>query len=226
MSGPINNEINNADQAIIKSYNHADPSLNVTLRNATVDLNVSAFTDSIKIGDGTGQTATITPVGGTKSLDVNVTDIAITHTSDSIRLGDGTNFITSTAVGAKTALDVTVAGGTVAQIPSGVTRLEYDSNTVSVGGTQTIVSFTVPSGIYLQKVYLSGTSIGIYTVLKNGTPLMVYRMSQTQFSAVIDLATSTAWGIDTVSGDVLSVTAQNAGTTLATFDATLQCLQS
>jgi hypothetical protein len=82
------------------------------------------------------------------------------------------------------------------------------------------------SGVYIQTVYLSGTSIGEYRVKKNGTTVMVYRMSQTEFSAVLQLATTTAWGIETVITDIITVEVTNAGTSVATFDITLQNLLS
>lgn len=222
----MDSPINNADQAIIKAFDQPSQTLKTTLVNAAVDINVSAFTDSIKIGDGTGSTATITQIGPKKALDVNVADIAISHQADSIRLGDGTNYLTSTTSGGKTALDVSINGGTVSQAPSGTTTLVYATTNVAAGSTGTIINYSVPAGVYIQKIYLSGTSIGKYTVKKNGTPQMIYRMSQTQFSTTLDLATSTAWGLQTVISDIISVTVENAGTQAADFDVTLQNLQT
>ena len=70
--------------AIINSYDHESESLKTTLTNADVNINVSAFTDSIKLGDGSGDTATITTVGIKKALDVNVTDITLDASNDSV----------------------------------------------------------------------------------------------------------------------------------------------
>lgn len=75
--------------------------LRVSIENIPVTIDVSALTDSIKIADAAGVAATITDVAGKKSLDVNVTDITLSHTNDSVRLGDGgSNLATVTATGA------------------------------------------------------------------------------------------------------------------------------
>jgi hypothetical protein len=226
MPGPIDNQINNADQAIIKSYDHAAEAIRTTITNAAVDINVTAFTDSIKIGDGLGATVSITNVGGKQSLDVNVTDIAISHVSDSIRLGNGTDFLTTTAVSGKVALDVSVASGTinVVQAPAGGTVLLYSTLSLAPAITGTVVTYVVPANIYIQKLYLSGTAIGVYTLKINGVTQSIFRMSQTQYSTTVDFATNTAWGLSTVVGDIVTVTALNAGTSLSDFDVTLQNL--
>lgn len=73
-----------ANQALIRSFDESSESLKTTITNAEVNINVSAFTDSIKIGDGTGTNTTITDLGSVKALDVNVADISIDKSSDSI----------------------------------------------------------------------------------------------------------------------------------------------
>lgn len=99
MAGKIADQA--ANQLLGRIFDESSDSLKTTLVNAEVSIDVSAFTDSIKIGDGAGETATITNNGGKKSLDVNVTDIAISHANDSIRIGDGgSNLATVTAAGA------------------------------------------------------------------------------------------------------------------------------
>lgn len=77
--------------------------------NASGELIVSG---AIGGGSGSGATkitngsidATLTDIFGKISLDVNVTDITITHADDSIRLGNGTNFISSETIGSEVAL--------------------------------------------------------------------------------------------------------------------------
>lgn len=71
--------------AIVRSFDEATESLKTTITNAAVEINVSAFTDSIKIGDASGLTATIADMGsGIKALDVNVRDLTIDKSNDSI----------------------------------------------------------------------------------------------------------------------------------------------
>ncbi len=79
LTGKRNNEI------LEDVHDTTANSLRTTLTNAEVEIAVSAFTDSIKIGDSTGATATITDQGGgVKALDVNVTDIVLRKDNDSI----------------------------------------------------------------------------------------------------------------------------------------------
>lgn len=216
-----------ASQVIRRAYDDAENRIRVdaevTATIGTVDVILDAASDNVAIADPDGNFLEINPDG---SINTNVN---ISHTDDSIRLGNGTDFITSTTTGPKVALDVNVLGGvaTTKLTPSGETENVYDTNTVAVGATQTILTYTVAvEGVYIQTVYLSGTSIGEYRVKKNGATVMVYRMSQTEFSAVLQLATTTAWGIKTITGDIISVEVTNAGSSLATFDISLQNLLS
>jgi len=72
-------------ESLVKSFDETTESLKTTITNAEINLNVSAFTDSIKIGDASGQTATIADMGsGIKALDVNVRDLTIDKSNDSI----------------------------------------------------------------------------------------------------------------------------------------------
>ncbi len=80
-------EINSGSHAhaIVRSFDEETESLKTTITNAAVEINVSAFTDSIKIGDASGVTATIADMGsGIKALDVNVRDLTIDKSNDSI----------------------------------------------------------------------------------------------------------------------------------------------
>ena len=74
----------NMSHSIVRSFDEGTDSLKTTITNADVNINVSAFTDSIKIGDANGDTVTITNVSGKKSLDVNVTDITLDKSNDSV----------------------------------------------------------------------------------------------------------------------------------------------
>lgn len=111
--------------------------------------------------------------------------------------------------------------------PSGETSLVYSNANVAGGSTTSVLTYLVPAdGIYIQTVYLSGTSIGEYRLYKNGVPMAVYRMSQTEYSAIIFLATATSWGLSTEIGDLISVEVTNASINPATFDITIQNLNS
>lgn len=87
----------------------------------------------VRITDGS-QFVSITDVGGKKSLDVNVTDISLSHANDSVRIGDGVNLATATVSGAKVGLDVAV-------IPSAAEKTIIDSSV-----TDTIYYGFAPTG--------------------------------------------------------------------------------
>lgn len=80
----------------------------------------------VRITDGS-VAATITDVAGKKSLDVNVTDITLSHLNDSVVLGDATGLITSTVRAGKRAIDVN------SNIDEKILIDEVDSNTTFVG---------------------------------------------------------------------------------------------
>ncbi len=75
---------NNSSDPINRAFDPTDDTLKVKIDGAVVEIDVTALTDSIKIGDGAGETATITDVGGKKSLDVNVTNITLDSANDSV----------------------------------------------------------------------------------------------------------------------------------------------
>lgn len=79
-------DINSGDMnhSIIRSFDEATDSLKTTITNADVNINVSAFTDSIAIADDSGNKVTTTLVSGKQSLDVNVTDITLDKSNDSV----------------------------------------------------------------------------------------------------------------------------------------------
>lgn len=145
-------------------FDEASDSIKTTLTNAEVSLSVSALTDSIKIGDGAGSTATITDNSGKKSLDVNVTDIAISHANDSIRIGDGgSNLATVTAANA-----LKVDGSAVNQPTKAAT-------TTITGSASTLNGLVIPS------TDISGYSTGYLHLTADdvsGVAKVVYEGSQ------------------------------------------------
>lgn len=222
-----------ANHSIIRSFDDATDSLRTTLTNASVEIAVSAFTDSIKIGDTTGQTATITDLGGgVKALDVNIADVQINHASDSVRLGDGTNLLTSTLEGGKRALDVSLVNpnlsGSFTQAPAGATVLEYGNvPSLAIGGTTTVVSYIVGMGDerYVQKVYVSSTQVATFVFKLNGNTILTTRMNPTNFSQTMDFSTGSAFGIHMLPGDVVAVEATNDGNAIAEVNSTIQFME-
>jgi len=202
----------------------------VSLSGTASEVIISHVDDSIRIGDGTNL-VTSTNVGAKQGLDVNViNDIAlsVTHTDDSIRLGDGTGYLTTTVSGPTRSLDVNISGGSVKPIPAGATVLTYGVQTVAAAATVNVVQYVVPAGnpVYLQKIYISGESIGTWTVYINATVLMVARMTYTDFSRTIDLATASAFGVTTSPGDIIKVEVENVSASPALYDATIQTMNT
>ena len=206
----------------------------VTVEGTASEVIISHTDDSIRLGDGTNLVS-VTNVGSKYGLDVNILNdivVEIDHTTDSIRLGDGTSYLTSTTVGPKVALDVNLAAGNVSgtftQAPSGVTVVTYGTQTVAISGVTFVAQYTIPAGnpVYLQKIYLSGESIAKWTIYKNATVLMIARMTHTDFSRTLDLATSSAFGIVTSPGDIIKVEVENVSSSVSNFDATIQTMNT
>lgn len=229
-----NLSVGDSNQAIVRSFDEATESLKTTITNADVEIAVSAFTDSIKIGDGTGQTATITDLGGgVKALDVNIADIAVSHTSDSVALGDGAGLLTSTVSGPKRALDVNLLSGSVTgtftQAPSGETILVYGENlSLAIGATTTVVTYTAGSGVtrYTQRVYTSSTQVATFVVEKNAVVVLTTRLNPTKFSDMLDFATGSAFGIKIETGDTIAIKATNDGSAIAEVNSTIQFMET
>jgi len=79
--------------------------------------------------------------------------VDLSHTTDSVRLGDGTNFLTSTTVGPKTALDVSVINSLAISVDAadGDNLAIHDSdgdeleiNTDGSINVKTVQLFTIP----------------------------------------------------------------------------------
>jgi hypothetical protein len=210
-------------------FDASSKSLKVNISNGSVE------TPSVmQISDG-ARAITGTQSGLKNALDVSVInnlELSITHLDDSIALGDGTGLITSSIFGSKRALDVNITagdvGGEFTQAPSGTTVATYDTESVNSGETKIITEYVVPPGnqVYLQKVYVSGDSVGKFTIYRNSSVLLVIRLSQTTFYQPIDFATSTAFGIQTSPGDILKVEAQNVSPVSGIFDATIQTMNT
>lgn len=103
--------------------------------------------------DGNSNTLRVSVIDGSTG-DGSGFEVIISHTSDSIRLGDGTNYITSTTIGPKTALDVNVIN--TAQIVTS----NFDSVTTTYpSATQEVYQFRVGgiSGTVQQTVTVNYT---------------------------------------------------------------------
>lgn len=210
-------------------FDVSSKSLKVSLANGSVE-----SPSVMQISDGENA-ITSTSSGAKNALDVSVInniELSITHLDDSIALGDGTGLITSSMFGAKRALDVNVASGDISgefkQTPNGSTVATYNTSDLTSGQVKVITQYTIPSGnpVFLQKVYVSGSAVGKFTIYKNAEVLLVIRLSQTMFYQPVDFATSTAFGISTVAGDVIKIEAQNVSAATATFDGTIQTMNT
>lgn len=78
-------------RAIVNSFDEATNSLSMRLINAPIDINVSAFADSIAIAGADNLKTTTTLIGAKRGLDVNVIDLVLDAIADSIAVSDGTN---------------------------------------------------------------------------------------------------------------------------------------
>ncbi|MCA6515156.1 MAG: hypothetical protein IM577_06110, partial [Chitinophagaceae bacterium] len=121
---------------------------------------VGGGSGSVQISDGV-QTVTITDVAGKKSMDVNVTDIVISHIADSIRIGDGTRLVDVSTIGGKNSLHTTQEKKTYKKLID-----EPDANTIFIGLADP--GSSASSAVWqIKKIVFSGANIS--ELLANGS---------------------------------------------------------
>lgn len=141
--------------AIVKSYDEATESLKTTIVNAAVEVNVSAFTDSIKIGDASGVTATITTIAAKKGLDVNVIDIALDAANDSVSVP-----------GVATAANQVIAQNSLTSIDAKQDYSNFESNHQTISAsTDTTITFSQA----VRMVRVTNWDIVNIVLVKNGS---------------------------------------------------------
>jgi len=124
-------------------------------------------------------------------------EVIIDHTTDSIRLGDGTTLFTSTAIGAKTALDVNVINNSVGQTG--------DTATVSMPISGTEYTYSIPIGvkwIEIRSRFRGKISFGYATSNRNFT---IMPGNTKKIDDIITTAARTLYISSTKSGDTLEI---------------------
>ena len=173
-------------------------------------------------------------VDATATIESGTFNIILTHQEDSIRLGDGTNFITSTAVSGKNGLDVNVLNQIPISLPTDASLSAYPLEkgtvintynevlSVASGITTTLTTYTVPSGRrgYLVVCEYSGENIATYVVNINGNPQDKKRTNYgTSLNAFTAFNSNSNTGVALNSGDVVTVTVIQNGTSVADYNA-------
>jgi hypothetical protein len=159
-------------------------------------------------------------------------EIVISAADDSIRshTHDGSgNAISSTVSGAKRGLDVNVLNPS-GSVSRSATSSFVEALSVASGVETTIGTYTVPSGKigFLQRIYLSGTNIGTYTILVNGSTI---DKSYTYFGAPLNInrefgtSDATAPGYELATGDIITVKILHSRPTTGDFHARIQVLE-
>jgi hypothetical protein len=214
-------------------YDNPTRSLKVNL----VGSGTPSLPNVVRLTDGTGYLSS-TVDGAKRALDVNVInniELSISHLDDSISLGDGSGLLTTTVEGSKRALDVSLLGGELdnvsgdfTQSPTGISVTTFNSASLPSLSSTVLVQYTVPAGnpVYLQKLYLSGDTIGKFTVKINAGIILVIRLSYTNIYQLIDLATNTAFGIPVSAGDIISIEVDNVSNGAVVYDATIQTMNT
>jgi uncharacterized UPF0146 family protein len=155
-----------AGESVVKAFDESSESFKTTLVNADVNINVDAFTDSVKIGDGTGNTATITEIGSKKAIDVNVVDISLNESSDSVKVfqdtHDNLNLNSNIQIGNT---DVSNSNPVPTKIVQNVSNIYNEVLNVSNGIPTEILNTTLTFDKYLKLVSVSGTNIAMYELL-------------------------------------------------------------
>lgn len=219
---PLNTKLD-ADQVIRRSYDEPNNRLRVDAQvSATigsVDVIIDAATgDNIAISDGTN-TLAINPDG---TIDVNVSNIVISHTNDSIKVGDGTDFL---AVNPDGSINVNVNNIT----GSGSNRIVFNEITSVASATlTTIASYTVPvvTSASLQQVLVSGTNIAAYEVYVNAVKIAKKRTYFSDLNEEFIFAVTSNNGYVVSTGDVVEIKVLHDRPTLGDFEATIQLIEA
>lgn len=147
------------------------------------------------------------------------TEVSIDAADDSVRIGNGTgNFL---AVNNDGSINVDVTGSTA--YTNIVQYGEVDS--VALGGTETVLTYTVPSGgsFYLVRVSFSGDCLGEFDLLINSATNMKKRLTYSEFNASFNYGTSALPGYLLSSGTTIQVVSTNySPINIASFNATLE----
>lgn len=200
-SHPLNTKVD-ANQVLIRAYDEPNNRLRVdaqvTATIGTVDVIIDAASgDNIKISDGV-DTLAVNPDG---SINVIVQDITLSALNDSIRLGDGVALTTTTALGSKVGLDVSIINKT------SIYRFNQ-INAVPSGILTSIISYTVPvaMNLRLQKIFCSGDNISKYSVYINAILIDINRtFFGSELNTVFNYIGSDNIGYQLVSGDIIEV---------------------
>lgn len=152
-----------ANQVLRQSYDDSNQRLRVgaevtaTIGQVEVAIDASGG-DSIAIADPAGTNYLLPNPDG--SLNVNISDIAISHTTDSISVGDGTNLLDVNPNGS---INVVLTG-------SGLTtkNIFNEITSVATGITSTIATYIAIADTKLLKVDVGGTNVAAYEILIGG----------------------------------------------------------
>lgn len=177
---------------------------------STLEVEINHEEDSVRLGDGTNF-LTSTTVGPKVGLDVAIisaSDLDIRDldaSQDNVAISDGTNFLTINPDGT---INVVEGGGDVQNIYNEV-------SSVPSGVPTTIVTFTATGDTKLRQVSASGTNVGRYTVLLNGSPI---DRQYTTFGAMPNLLFLFDKGLSLVNGDIVALEILHNRPTVGTFN--------
>ncbi len=142
--------------------------------------------------------AEVTAVIGELAVDLDQSD-------DSVAIGDGTNLVSINPDGA---LSVEINGPDIVS--------NYDSDTVAINDTATILSKTFIGDQKLKSILVSGDNLGKYTVFLNSNELIKIRTTWGNYNEEISLN-----DLKVFSGDLLEIQVLNNSTSSSEFNATL-----
>jgi hypothetical protein len=124
-------------------------------------------------------------------------EVIVDHTTDSIRLGDGTTLFSSTAIGTKTGLDVSVINNSVGQVP--------DTDSVSMVTSGTEYNYVLPIGtkwFEIRSRFKGTISFGYSTGNRNFT---VIPGNTKKINDIIATTAITIYVSSTKGGDTLEI---------------------
>lgn len=186
---------------------------------------LTAASDSVKIGDGNGNFATLTHILDKFALDVNIAGGSITA-SISLPTGQQTmaNSVPMVIASDQTAIPVYLA------TPGAVQNVIINYNEITgiaTGIYSTVVTYVVPAlkSAVLQKVFVSGENVAKYDVYINGNIINTRRTNYTMLNEIFDFLSTGNTGYVVSAGDQVILKVLHDRPNVSKFEGTIQVIE-
>lgn len=184
---------------------------------------LSAASDSIKIGDGSGNYATLTQILDKFALDVNIAGGSV-----SLALSTGQKTMSQSypvvIASDQTAIPVYVT------VPGAAQNVVINYNEITSVASMvysTIVTYIVPLSktAVLQKVFVSGENVAKFDIYINGNIINTRRTNYTMLNEIFDFLSNNNSGYVISAGDQIIVKVLHDRPNVGNFEGTIQVIE-